>query len=164
MSYDINRIYSSRGCQGLTDGRGNTRLQSGSKENIGVGIREDVLRHEHGLSDTSVANAAASDIQTPASDLRKARNVEPLSTDKTMKNIVDENGFLNVEDLIMNSPSFQKMMEDNIITEEEIQTQSELVISLLTQLESTCSEEQKELLRKLLAEICVLVGVNGKGR
>lgn len=81
-----------------------------------------------------------------------------------MKNIVDENGFLNVEDLIMNSPSFQKMMEDNIITEEEIQTQSELVISLLTQLESTCSEEQKELLRKLLAEVCVLVGVNGKGR
>lgn len=78
-----------------------------------------------------------------------------------MKNIVDENGFLNVEDLIMNSPSFQKMMEDNTITEEEIQTQSDLVISLLTQLESTCSEEQKELLRRLLAEVCVLVGVNG---
>lgn len=78
-----------------------------------------------------------------------------------MKNIVDENGFLNVEDLIMNSQSFQKMMEDNTITEEEIQTQSDLVISLLTQLESTCSEVQKELLRKLLAEVCVLVGVNG---
>lgn len=78
-----------------------------------------------------------------------------------MKNIVDENGFLNVEDLIMNSSSFRKMMEDNTITEEEIQTQSDLVISLLTRLESTCSEEQKELLRKLLAEVCVLVGVNG---
>lgn len=87
--------------------------------------------------------------------------MEILSTDNTMKNLVDENGFLNVEDLIMNSPSFQKMMEDNTITEEEIQTQSDLVISLLTQLESTCSEEQKELLRKLLAEVCVLVGVNG---
>lgn len=87
--------------------------------------------------------------------------MELLSTDKTMKNLVDENGFLNVEDLIMNSPSFQKMMEDNTITEEEIQTQSDLVISLLTQLESTCSEEQKELLRRLLAEVCVLVGVNG---
>ena len=78
-----------------------------------------------------------------------------------MKNLVDENGFLNVEDLIMNSPSFQKIMEDNTITEEEIQTQSDLVISLLTQLEATCSEEQKELLRRLLAEVCVLVGVNG---
>lgn len=78
-----------------------------------------------------------------------------------MKNLVDENGFLNVEDLIMNSSSFQKIMEDSTITEEEIQTQSDLVISLLTQLESTCSEEQKELLRKLLAEVCVLVGVNG---
>lgn len=87
--------------------------------------------------------------------------METLSTDKTMKNLVDENGFLNVEDLIMNSSSFQKMMEDNAITEEEIQTQSDLVISLLTQLESTCSEEQKELLRRLLAEVCVLVGVNG---
>ena len=78
-----------------------------------------------------------------------------------MKNLVDENGFLNVEDLIINSPSFQKMMEDNAITEEELQAQSDLVISLLTQLESTCSEEQKELLRRLLAELCVLVGVNG---
>lgn len=78
-----------------------------------------------------------------------------------MKNLVDENGFLNVEDLIMNSPSFQKIMEDNTITEEEIQTQSDLVISLLTQLEATCSDEQKELLRRLLAELCVLVGVNG---
>ena len=78
-----------------------------------------------------------------------------------MKNLVDENGFLNVEDLIMNSSSFQKIMEDSTITEEEIQTQSDLVISLLTQLESTCSEEQKELLRKLLAEVCVLVVVNG---
>ena len=78
-----------------------------------------------------------------------------------MMNLVDENGFLNVEDLIMNSPSFQEIMEDNTITEEEIQTQSDLVISLLTQLESTCSEEQKELLRRLLAELCVLVGVNG---
>ena len=78
-----------------------------------------------------------------------------------MKNLVDENGFLNVEDLIMNSPSFQKIMEDNIITEEELQAQSDLVISLLTQLEATCSDEQKELLRKLLAELCVLVGVNG---
>lgn len=87
--------------------------------------------------------------------------MEPLSTDKTMKNLVDENGFLNVEDLIMNSPSFHKIMEDNIITEEELQAQSDLVISLLTQLESTCSEEQKELLRRLLAELCVLVGVNG---
>lgn len=87
--------------------------------------------------------------------------METLSTDNTMKNLVDENGFLNVEDLIMDSPSFQKMMEDNTITEEEIQTQSDLVISLLTQLESTCSEEQKELLRRLLAEVCVLVGVNG---
>jgi hypothetical protein len=87
--------------------------------------------------------------------------VELLSTDKTMKNLVDENGFLNVEDLIMNSPSFQKIMEDNTITEEELQAQSDLVISLLTQLEATCSDEQKELLRKLLAELCVLVGVNG---
>jgi hypothetical protein len=87
--------------------------------------------------------------------------VELLSTDKTMKNLVDENGFLNVEDLIMNSPSFQKIMEDNTITEEELHAQSDLVISLLTQLEATCSDEQKELLRKLLAELCVLVGVNG---
>lgn len=78
-----------------------------------------------------------------------------------MKTIVDESGFLNVEDLIMKSLSFQKMMEDSVITEEEIQAQSDLVISLLSQLEATCSDAQKELLRRLLAEVCVLVGVNG---
>lgn len=80
-----------------------------------------------------------------------------------MKTIVDESGFLNVEDLIMKSLSFQKMMEDSVITEEEIQAQSDLVISLLSQLEATCSDAQKELLRRLLAEVCVLVGVNNGG-
>lgn len=77
-----------------------------------------------------------------------------------MKNLVDINGHINVEKLIMNSPSFKKMMEDNVITDEERAEQAERVIALLNELNETCSEEQADLLRHLMAEFCVLVGIN----
>ena len=37
-----------------------------------------------------------------------------------MKKLFDKNGLLNIEDIIMNTPSFQKIVEDSVITEEEI--------------------------------------------
>jgi len=77
-----------------------------------------------------------------------------------MKNLVDINGHINVENLIMNSPSFKKIMEDNVITDEERAQQAERVVALLNELNETCSEEQADLLRRLMAEFCVLVGIN----
>lgn len=77
-----------------------------------------------------------------------------------MEKLVKDNGCLNVEDLIMNSESFKKMMDDAVITEEEVQKQNERVIALLKELEAICTPEQIEVIRRLMAEVCVLVSVN----
>ena len=50
-----------------------------------------------------------------------------------------------------------RIIEDGIVTEEELQEQSKLVIDSLKSFEATASEEQIDQVRKLLAEISVLI-------
>lgn len=77
-----------------------------------------------------------------------------------MIDIFDETGSLNIEELIMKQSSFKKIMEDGIVTEEELEEQSGRVIDILKRLEVKCNDEQKELLLELLAEISVLIAIN----
>ena len=79
-----------------------------------------------------------------------------------MKKLFDEKGRLNTEDLIMNAPSFQKIVEDQVITEEEIREQSERVANILKDIEEKCNDEQIELVRNLLAEVSVFVAISRK--
>lgn len=79
-----------------------------------------------------------------------------------MNKLVDENGLLNTEDLIMNTPSFQKIIEDQVITREEIQEQSQRVVQILQEIEKKCNNEQIELVRTLLAEVSVFVAICNK--
>lgn len=74
-----------------------------------------------------------------------------------MKTFFEEDGILNIDDLIMKQPSFMRIIEDGIVTEEELQVQSKLVIDSLKAFESTASEEQIDQVRNLLAEISVLI-------
>lgn len=69
----------------------------------------------------------------------------------------DETGLLNIDDIILQQPSFQKIMADGIVTEEELTEQSTRVITLLKSLEKDLSPEQVEKIRELLAEISVLI-------
>ena len=48
----------------------------------------------------------------------------------------DENGILNIDETVVNTPSFKSIMEDGIVTEEEIKSQSDKVIALLHEFES----------------------------
>jgi hypothetical protein len=79
-----------------------------------------------------------------------------------MKKLFDEKGLLNTEDLIMNAPSFQKIVEDQVITEEEIREQSERVANIIKEIEEKFDDEQIELVRKLLAEVSVFVAITRK--
>ena len=47
----------------------------------------------------------------------------------------NEKGILNIDELIMNNASFKKIMEDGIVTEEEIKEQSDKVVALLHDME-----------------------------
>ena len=76
-----------------------------------------------------------------------------------MNTFFDESGTLNIDDLILEQPSFQKIMEDGVVTDEELAEQKERVIALLKKLEQNLAPEQIDQVRELLAEISVLVAV-----
>lgn len=71
----------------------------------------------------------------------------------------NENGILNIDEMLVNNASFKKIMEDGIVTEEEITAQSEKVIVMLQEIEKKYSEEQIEEIKSLLAESSVLFAV-----
>lgn len=74
-----------------------------------------------------------------------------------MNTFFEGEGILNIDDLILEQPSFQRIMEDGIVTEEELEGQSQRVISCLKAFEETAKQEQIDQVRELLAEISVLV-------
>ena len=77
-----------------------------------------------------------------------------------MNTFFDETGTLNIDDLILQQPSFKRIMEDGVVTEEELVEQKERVITLLKNFEQHSTPEQIDQVRELLAEISVLVAVD----
>ena len=78
-----------------------------------------------------------------------------------MNTFFDNTGSLNLDELILSQPSFQKIMEDGVVTEEELAEQGQRVKDLLIQMEQTLSPDQIDQVRELLAEISVLVAARG---
>ena len=71
----------------------------------------------------------------------------------------NQNGILNIDEAILNKESFKKIIEDGIVTEEEIKEQSEKVIGLFKDIENKFSEDQLRDIKDLLAETSVLYAV-----
>lgn len=76
-----------------------------------------------------------------------------------MNTFFDSNDMLNIDELIIEQPSFIKIMEDGVVTEEELQEQSHRVVSILKDIEQAASPEIIEKVRRLLAEMSVLVAI-----
>ncbi len=68
----------------------------------------------------------------------------------------NENGMLNLDETVANNASFKKIMEDGIVTEEEIRTQSEKVLAMLHAMETKYDEEQLRQIKDLIVESSVL--------
>ena len=73
--------------------------------------------------------------------------------------LFNEQGFIDIDEMIAQEPSFQKIMQDGIVTDEELQQQSERVISLLHEVENRLSEDNQLLVKRLFAETNVLSAV-----
>ena len=72
----------------------------------------------------------------------------------------NEEGILNIDEMVINNASFKNIMEDGIITEEEIKMQSDKVVSMLHDMEKKYSEEQQlSEIKNLLVESSVLYAV-----
>lgn len=78
-----------------------------------------------------------------------------------MNTFFDKTGSLNLDELIMEQPSFQQIMADGIVTEAELEEQSQRVRNLLKAMEQSLSPAQIDQVRELLAEISVLVAARG---
>ena len=62
--------------------------------------------------------------------------------------------------MIAQEPSFQKIMQDGIVTGDELKQQSEKVVSLLHEVENRLSEEEQQLVKRLFVETNVLTAIN----
>ena len=71
----------------------------------------------------------------------------------------DEKGILNIDEIVVNNESFKNIMEDGVITEDEIKAQSDKVIAMLHNMEAKYNEEQLAEIKDLLVESSVLYAV-----
>lgn len=71
----------------------------------------------------------------------------------------NEDGILNLDEMVVNNVSFKNIMEDGVITEDEIKSQSDKVLTLLHSIETKYNTEQLEEIRNLLVESSVLYAV-----
>jgi hypothetical protein len=71
----------------------------------------------------------------------------------------NEEGILNIDEMVMNNESFKNIMEDGVVSDEEVKFQSDKVIKMLHEMESKYSEEQLAEIRELLVETSVLYAV-----
>lgn len=80
-----------------------------------------------------------------------------------MQNIFfDSEGSLIINELIVNHPSYIKILEDNVVTDDELKSQSDIVLELFKKIESVCNDEQKILIKEMLIETNVLNAVYKK--
>ena len=71
----------------------------------------------------------------------------------------NENGILNIDEMVVNNASFKAIMEDGVITEEEIKAQSDKVVAMLHDMEGKYNEEQLTEIKNILVESSVLYAV-----
>ena len=71
----------------------------------------------------------------------------------------NEEGILNIDEMVVNNASFKNIMEDGVITEDEIKAQSDKVLAMLHDMETKYSEEQLTEIKNLLVESGVLYAV-----
>ena len=71
----------------------------------------------------------------------------------------NENGILNIDEMVENNASFKNIMEDGVVTDEEIKAQSDKVVALLRDIEAKYSEEQLAEIKDLLVESSVLYAI-----
>lgn len=71
----------------------------------------------------------------------------------------NEKGILDIDEMVANNASFKNIMEDGVVTEEEIKAQSDKVIAILHDMEAKYSEEQLAEIKDLLVESSVLYAV-----
>ena len=72
---------------------------------------------------------------------------------------LNQDGILNIDEAVAENPSFKKIMEDGMVTDQELETQAQKVVSMLQDLEKKYGDEQLSEVKALLTEASVLYAV-----
>ncbi len=67
-----------------------------------------------------------------------------------------ESGTLLLDEYVSARPSFRKVMEDGVVTDEEVTTQAHHVLDLLRRFEAMLSPEVRSVATDVLCELAVL--------
>lgn len=68
----------------------------------------------------------------------------------------NDQGIINIDELVSREPSFQNIMADGLVTEDELYNQSNHVIALLREAEQRFDESDQQFIKKLFVETSVL--------
>ena len=71
----------------------------------------------------------------------------------------DEKGILNIDELVASNNSYKKIMEDGIVTNEELKEQSDKVLAILRNIEQKHTDEELKEIKELLTESSVLYAI-----
>ena len=74
----------------------------------------------------------------------------------------EKTGLLRFDEIVAARPSFQKIMQDGVVTSAEFREQAETVHKLMEQLEGMLSPEEKALTTETLAELSVLLVLSSR--
>jgi hypothetical protein len=73
-----------------------------------------------------------------------------------MRKIIDENGYLALDEFVADMPSFKRILADNRITDEEFIEQAQHVLTLIRKVDDALDEPERELVWNMLGELAVL--------
>lgn len=73
-----------------------------------------------------------------------------------MQTLFDENGLLNIPDIVAGHPSYKAIMADGIVTDQELEAQAETAVAALRKLQEICNEQQQSAILDAISELSVL--------
>lgn len=73
-----------------------------------------------------------------------------------MNTLFDKNGILNIGDIVANHNSYKSIMEDGIVTDDELKAQADTTLASLRRLQELCNEEQQAAIVDAISEMAVL--------
>lgn len=73
-----------------------------------------------------------------------------------MNTLFDKNGILNIGDIVANHNSYKSIMEDGIVTDDELKNQANATVASLRRLQELCNGEQQSAIVDAISEMAVL--------
>ena len=73
--------------------------------------------------------------------------------------LFNKQGIIDIDEMIAQEPSFQNIMADGVVTDEELRQQSERVIALLHEAQQRFNDDDLQFIKTLFAETNVLSAI-----